>query len=728
MFALAASSVRYLALLAGLLLGATTALDLVQYLAILVTGLALLQGTYAFLNRPFPRFWFGIAGIVVVWTVVGSGAQWPLLPLTLPLYGLLTVIHLLAGLAILRSDEFSGRGKSIVGWVFIIWGLHRADYPFIRSIEWLSPWGYILSAVLEIIVAVGMMLIYFDRTRAELEANEQRLAQDASDRRRTEAAEHEQRLLAEALRDTGAALTSALDLPEVLHRILEHIARLVPHDAATIMLVDDGIAHIVDSRGYVERGQLAALAIRFPVAESEKFTSMVASGLPLIIDDVHTDSKWLDMAETRWIRGYLGAPIRVEGQTIGFINLDSATPKVFNARHAETLRIFADQAGIALRNARLYDTLRRQAAELEQRVADRTAELERERAQLWAILDGIGEGVVGMIFGDAPDSIAYRYTNSALHRLIGFTPDEWDTRSVFIGNLPPDQFPATWSDMLNAIASSGLWKTETLVQRKDGSTFEASLTVSQVTGKHGQIEGVVSILRDISQEKALEAQKANFVTSASHELRTPIANLKTRLWLLRQQPERLPQHLEILDQVTNRIQKLVEDLLDLSRFERGVIPLELQRLHLQAFVAELVEVQQVEADQKQLELACSLPPPNLIVKADPDRLNQIITNLITNAIRYTPAGGKIEVRARAADDTTALIEVQDSGIGIAPEHLPHIFEPFYRAHPDGSGMGLGLSISREIAQLHGGDLSVTSQPGEGSCFTLRLPLLQGGTI
>lgn len=722
MYAWGASLVRYTALTIGLNIGTTPFLDLIQYLATLFTGLMLLRGTYAFMEQPLPKGWTLSFGAVAIWLVVALALQMPLLPLAMPLFLLLALSHLVTGRAILRSPEFVGDGKPIVGWTFIIWGVHRANYPFMRLVDWFAPWGYIIAAVLEIIIATGMMLIYFDKTQAELRASQQRMARDVLERRRAEAAEHEQRILAEALRDTAAALNSALDLQEVLTRILEHISRLVPHDAATVMLLENEVARIVGSRGYQERSAMAILPqIQFSLAESDKFTRMAETGQPLIIDDVWQDKTWIDIPENRWIRGYLGAPIRVEGEVIGFINLDNEKPDIFRPQHAETLKVFAEQAGVALRNARLYDQLRHQTVALEMRVAERTVELERERAQLRAILDGMGEGVIGMIFGSEPDEVIYRYTNSALQQLTGYEPEEWDPKTIFIGSLPPEKFAAVWKELIDGVVQNSVWQTETRVQRKDGTEFDASLTVTRIIGKDGQIEGVVSILRDISQEKALTLQKANFVARASHELRTPLTNLKTWLYLLRQQPERLDSHLRVLDEVTERMKKLVEDLLDLTRFERGIIQLNRQPVILQEFIARLVEIQQPEAASRRIDLICNMPDQPLTVEIDPDRMHQVITNLVTNAIHHTPPGGRVTVKVSGESGQDVFIQVLDSGDGIASEHLPHIFEPFYRAHSVNNGMGLGLSISREIVQLHDGDLSVSSEPGNGSCFTVYLP-------
>jgi len=173
------------------------------------------------------------------------------------------------------------------------------------------------------------------------------IAEDVTERKQMEQAEHEQRMLAEALRDTAAALNSTLDLDEVLGRILSNIGRVVPHDAAEVMLIDpaQGTARIVRSAGYDRIGpdvQAAVLALRLPVAKAANLRRIMDTRQPFIIDDVWAFPDWVDTPETRWVRANLAAPIQIRGSVIGFLSLNSATPGFFTQDHAERLRAFAD--------------------------------------------------------------------------------------------------------------------------------------------------------------------------------------------------------------------------------------------------------------------------------------------------------------------------------------------------------------------------------------------------
>jgi diguanylate cyclase (GGDEF)-like protein len=169
-----------------------------------------------------------------------------------------------------------------------------------------------------------------------------------------EQAEREQRMLAEALTDSTAALNSTLNLKEVFDRILVNVGKVVPHENANIMLVEEGITQIVGSLGYTQPALQALASIRLPVAETATFQKMSETGEPVIVSDTRLQTNWIDVPETRWIRSYAGAPIQVKGKTVGFINLNATVPGHFKAAHAKRLQAFAHQAAVAVENAQLY--------------------------------------------------------------------------------------------------------------------------------------------------------------------------------------------------------------------------------------------------------------------------------------------------------------------------------------------------------------------------------------
>ena len=185
---------------------------------------------------------------------------------------------------------------------------------------------------------------------------------DITERKQMEAAEREQRIMAEALRDTAATLNSTLQFDKLLDKILDNVGRVVPHDASNIMLIQAGLAHIATCHGYESHMPMeAVLALRFPIAETPSLRWMAETGRSLAVSDTRADVRWTQIPETEWIRSYAGAPIRIRGQAAGFLNLDSLTPGFFTSEHAERLQVFADQAASAIENARLFGDVQRYA-------------------------------------------------------------------------------------------------------------------------------------------------------------------------------------------------------------------------------------------------------------------------------------------------------------------------------------------------------------------------------
>jgi len=231
------------------------------------------------------------------------------------------------------------------------------------------------------------------------------------------------------------------------------------------------------------------------------------------------------------------------------------------------------------------------------------------------------------------------------------------------------------------------------------------------------------------QLKDLDRLKSKFVTDVSHELRTPVANIKLYLHLWqRSKPEKHDQYLAVINEQTDRLVSLIENILNLSRLDLGEVKVEFAVVDLNAAVEQVVTAHQSRADVAGLELTfepgVALPP----VRADLNQLAQVITNLVNNAVNYT-SKGQVRVSTHLdAERGHACLEVQDTGMGIEPEDLPHIFDRFYRGQGTGSsnipGSGLGLSIVNELVDLHGGEIKVESQVGKGSTFRVWLPLVE----
>jgi signal transduction histidine kinase len=245
----------------------------------------------------------------------------------------------------------------------------------------------------------------------------------------------------------------------------------------------------------------------------------------------------------------------------------------------------------------------------------------------------------------------------------------------------------------------------------------------------GRAYAVCGVSTDITDVVEADRRKDEFIATLAHELRNPLAPIRTGLEILKRVGELPPAAARTRDmmerQMTHMV-RLVDDLLDVSRVSRGKLELRLQALTLDQVLAEAVESCQPAIQDARHTLAVDLPPAPLPLKGDLTRLAQVFSNLLNNAVRYTPAGGRIAVRARD-DGDTAVVEVADTGNGIAPDVLPDIFGLFAQGHGPHhghqSGLGIGLWLVKRLVELHGGAIAAHSAGrGQGATFTVRLPL------
>jgi len=255
------------------------------------------------------------------------------------------------------------------------------------------------------------------------------------------------------------------------------------------------------------------------------------------------------------------------------------------------------------------------------------------------------------------------------------------------------------------------------------------ITRSRLTGRSGDGEGLAWVLSDITQQQIATEARDQFLMTATHELRTPLTNLQAYAEALQEEEdleiERQKEFCNVINSEANRLGRLVDQLLTVSQMEAGsMVPNrhELELLPMLEFVSDQLKGQ---AEQKQMTLSTNLSAKLPTVFGDRDKLQAAIVNLVGNAIKYTPEHGKVVVRC-AADDRWIRIDVEDDGPGIPEDEQEKVFEKFFRGastrEMDQRGNGLGLAFAREIARLHGGDIELQSVVGEGSVFTMRLPV------
>jgi PAS domain S-box-containing protein len=374
--------------------------------------------------------------------------------------------------------------------------------------------------------------------------------------------------------------------------------------------------------------------------------------------------------------------------------------------------------------------------------------LRTREAHLRATLDTSLDAIVSM---DAGGSVTE--WNRAAERLFGYSRKESLGRDMADLIIPPE-YRARHRAGLERYLETGQARVmgcrlELDALRRDGSQFPVELTITRI-----HVEGppaFTGYLRDISDRRRIEAErellleaersarsdaeqagriKDEFLATLSHELRTPLSAILGWTHLLRSgtmTPDKLDRGLEVIERNSNAQTRIIEDLLEMSRIISGKVRLDVQPVDLAAIIAAAVDSAAPAADAKDIRLQRIVDPLATDVSGDPNRLQQVVWNLLSNALKFTPRGGRVLVLLERVDSHVEL-SVSDSGQGIAPEFLPHIFDRFRQADSSTTrqhgGLGLGLSIVRQLVEMHGGSVRAASAgEGQGTTITIALPLI-----
>lgn len=323
--------------------------------------------------------------------------------------------------------------------------------------------------------------------------------------------------------------------------------------------------------------------------------------------------------------------------------------------------------------------------------------------------------------------------NPAAERMLGVKKEQKIGRAVTDG-LREEQVVAMASGNLRD-PGGDVSKHVEVVSVNDDTKRILQTSTAVIENENGQTVGMVSVLSDVTRQKELEELKTKFVANVSHELRTPLVAIQKSLGLILTQelgeinPEQA-KFLNIAHRNIERLSRLINDLLDISKIEAGGMRLNARAVRVRELAGHVASTMETWVKDKKIKIEMKFPDPEIEVEADPDRLTQVLTNLMGNAVKFTPDNGTLTLEAaRAQDPQTGMemveIGVRDTGIGIDPEDLEKIFEKFVQvglAQPAGvSSTGLGLTITKEIVELHGGKIWVESEVGTGSRFAFRIP-------
>ncbi len=612
----------------------------------------------------------------------------------------------------------------------------------------------------------GVLRDITERQRAERE-RQQFLARERAARAEAERA-------AGALQRLQTITEVALNhvvLDDLLDALLDRLRDLLAADTAACLLLSPDEQTLVAraAKGLeeeVERG------VRIPVGQG--FAGRIAAERrPIIIEDVEHADVVSPLLREKGVRSLLGAPLLVDRRVIGIIHVGTLRPRRFTAEEARLLQLVADRAGVAIDHARLYQAERqaRSRAEAAQR---RLSFLAKASMLLSASLDY--EPTLQQVAQLAVPALAdwcwvdVVEADGAIHPVAVAHSDpekvEW-LRALRARSSPTPQAPPGVSRVLRSGRSELMAAVpDPALLADDGEAARArrlrevgvtsymivplvardqtlgAITLVSAESGYRYTPADLALAEDLARRAAVavdnarlyqEAQEAiglrdQFLSIASHELRTPVTAIKgyAELLLRRQErgrltPERLADALRAIDDTSDRLERLTQDLLDVSRSRMGQLLLRPQPLDLAALVRTVTSRYRDRLDQRH-RLRVDLQTNPCPVVADPDRIEQVLANLLENAAKYSPDGGEIGVTL-SRDDDGVVLAVRDPGIGVPPDALEAIFAPFGRA-PNATqrqlpGLGLGLYICREIIERHGGHIWAESV-GEGHGTTMRL--------
>ncbi len=441
----------------------------------------------------------------------------------------------------------------------------------------------------------------------------------------------------------------------------------------------------------------------------------------------------------------LNIPLTVEDRIIGLLSLFDTQIGTFDTERLKFTTIIADYAAVALENVRLRES---------ERALWQQAEAERRRLAL--IISSMAEG---LLITDARGAVTS--LNQSAQRLLAQASVDLKQGIPLSKLAASSDIPWLYqlAEIIGKALANQVVMNQELIASEGSQTVPLTLSISAAPLHNAGEErkrpgGVVAVLNDVTSQKQVERLKDEFVSVVSHELRTPLTAIKgytqhlvrrleRRLRAVRQaqtqvqttqklQEPNAPapeppetydlRSLYIVQSQAEHLERLVNDLLDLSRVQWGHLELHPETFFLADLLAESVHAVQASAEQHSISLEINVPDTQVV--ADRQRIAQVVGNILDNAVKYSPRGGQVTVSLQEQEGDF-LVSVSDQGIGISPEYLDHIFERFYRvrntASHQYSGIGLGLYVARAIVERHGGRIWFANNPGSGSTFYFTLP-------
>jgi len=520
------------------------------------------------------------------------------------------------------------------------------------------------------------------------------------------------------LGDIGRSLSAVLDLSRLLHRILSVAIDIIGSKIGYLLRLDEETQEL---RLMVSRGLRREQVAEFHLRVGEGLAGWVVErGEPVLTNQAAADPRYVDCG---WgpIQSALCVPLKARGRIIGTLNLEDKTDEAgFDEEDLSLLTALASQAAVAIENAELYSQLERRVEQATRELVEANRQLGKRTAEIEAMVNSMGDGV---IVTDLEGRVVL--LNPAAAHLLNLRRGG-QAGQPLLSQIPHPEVARILERLMAEPPADG--PVEVTLEGPPPRTL--NVQVSPVRDEAGEQFGLVTVLTDVTQLKELDRIKTDLISFVSHELRAPLSSIMGYSSTLLRHKDKLDpavqqEFLNTILHECDRLNRLTIDLLDISRIESGrSLELHTREVDLPALVQRVIQSQSALAYEH--TFAVQIAPEAKRIVADEDKLEQILVNLVNNAIKYSPAGGTVTVRARGREEKVE-ISVSDEGLGIPPEQLPHLFERYHRATREGEirGIGIGLYLVRHLVEAHGGGIWVESEVGKGTTFTFTLPQLAG---
>ncbi len=517
-------------------------------------------------------------------------------------------------------------------------------------------------------------------------------------------------------------ISAAVDMREIFRGAIEKVQRVLDFRRASVVLVDESAAHYYLQTLFDKaRGGFVTGDVAFPIAQGLTGEA-IRTGRPVRVDAL-PGTEGILLQEGRRISAMI-VPLHVGDRVIGALNFGHED----EGHYTEDDLDWAVVLGRQIETSLYYSTLLNTIAQQREALAREHATVQGQRNQLEALIDA-SDAAIMLVGSDS----RIAHANAEMARLVGIPHEAMVGASV---QTIHRFLRGSFVDAAALVSQEHVLSLDASLRDRVELTFPRQATYQRVVApardSSGSVLGHIVLYRDVTHEVEVEKAKTEFVSVVSHELRTPMTSVKTSLALLLAgaggalEP---PAHelLEVALRNADRLIRLVNDLLDLSRLEAGRMELRLEPVALEEAVAASVEMVAAFAKARDVTVRIQPPAESHVVRAERDRVVQVIVNLLSNAIKFSPKGGRVDVRWWRKD-RFVVAEVRDGGPGIPADQLKLVFDPFKQLDSsttrEHGGAGLGLTIAQRIAQALGGDVNAESEVGKGSRFFVTLPATQ----